>query len=416
MNRSLRQPTSAAAIQYGQSLPGIFYSDAGIFAEDLRILGQTQWQLADHASRIPRAGDYFLFSVGAESLIVVRDREHAVHALYNVCRHRGSRVCLEQSGHLAALVCPYHSWTYALDGRLRSAAAMDEDFDKTEYALRRAHVRVEQGFIFVNLAPGSPPDFEAFIARPRVFMTPHGFAEAKVAARRLYPTNANWKLIVENFLECYHCKPAHPTYCSVHSSDKLLAFGAGPGSASEDLVSRFSAELERWETQASAQGFMTGMFADGPHTPYFQAASRIPIGGGYATESIGGGPVAPLMGSYAAYDYAQTAINFNPVAYVISSSDHAVVFRFTPRAPLHTDVEALWLVRESASEGRDYDAQTLIHVWDVTLGEDKTITENNQAGVLSEQYAPGPHSRHEKRISDFVAWYTERLNMLREIR
>ncbi len=379
MNRSLRQPNSAAAIQYGQSLPGIFYSDAGIFAEDLRILGRTQWQLADHASRIPRAGDYFLFSVGAESLIVIRDREHAVHALYNVCRHRGSRVCLEQSGHLAALVCPYHSWTYALDGRLCSAAAMDEDFDKTEYALRRAHVRVEQGFIFVNLAPGSPPDFEAFIARPRAFMTPHGFAEAKVAARRLYPTNANWKLIVENFLECYHCKPAHPTYCSVHSSDKLLAFGAGPGSASEDLVS-------------------------------------IPIGGGYATESIGGGPVAPLMGSYAAYDYAQTAINFNPVAYVISSSDHAVVFRFTPRAPLHTDVEALWLVRESASEGRDYDAQTLIHVWDVTLGEDKTITENNQAGVLSEQYAPGPHSRHEKRISDFVAWYTERLNMLREIR
>jgi phenylpropionate dioxygenase-like ring-hydroxylating dioxygenase large terminal subunit len=403
---------NSIASSYGQSLPGKYYSDPVIFAADLKILGETQWQLVDHSSRIPQAGDYFLYSVGTESLIFVRDRNQQIHALYNVCRHRGSRVCLDASGHVNAFVCPYHAWTYTLDGRLRGAAEMDADFDKTRFPLRSAHVGVEQGFIFVNLAVGSPPDFEVFIERTRPFISPHDFSSTKVAVRKTYPTHANWKLIVENFLECYHCKPAHATYCSVHGSDKLLAFGAGPGSASDELIGPFAAELAAWEKHAASRGFLTGMFADDFRSAYFQAASRIPIGAGYATESIGGKAVAPLLGSYSEYDCAQTAVNFNPMGYVISSSDHAVVFRFTPRGPLATDVEALWMVRATAVEGRDYQPEVLTHVWDTTLIEDKTITENNQAGVLSSQYTPGPHSKHEKRISDFVAWYVERLNSL----
>jgi phenylpropionate dioxygenase-like ring-hydroxylating dioxygenase large terminal subunit len=405
------QPASEtfSAIPYGQSLPGNYYVDPAIFAADLDMLGRTQWLLVDHQSRIPSPGDYFLFSIGTESLIIVRDRENIVRALYNVCRHRGSRICLEAEGHASALICPYHAWAYSLDGRLRSAAAMHDSFDKTQYGLRSAHVRLEQGLIFVNLSAIGPPDFEVFAGRLRPFMAPHDFASAKVAARRIYPTAANWKLVVENFLECYHCQPAHPTYCKVHSREKLLAFGAGPGSASGDLLGAFSAELAVWEKTASNQGFLTGMFADGPHSPHFQAASRIPIGSGYATESLGGTPVAPLMGGYTEYDYAQTAMNFNALGYVISSSDHAVFFRFTPRGPTCTDIEALWLVRSTAIEGKDYDVEVLTHVWGVTLGEDKTITENNQAGVTSRQYSPGPHSQHETRISDFLAWYAGRM-------
>ena len=394
--------------RYGQSLPGRHYSDTGIFDRDMRMLGDTQWLLVDHASRIPRPGDYFLFTIGIESLIVIRDRAKAVHALYNVCRHRGSRVCLEASGHTASLVCPYHAWSYDLDGRLRGAAAMPEGFDRASHGLRSAHLQIEDGFIFVCLARDEAPDFEAFIGRFRPYLAPQGFGEAKVAVRHNYPTEANWKLVVENFLECYHCKPAHPTYCSVHSPEKLLAFGAGPGSSSAALANRFTTELAAWEAEAAQKGHVTGMFSDGAESEHFQAASRLPIGRGYLTESVGGTPVAPLMGSFAEYDRAQTALALNPLSYIMASNDHAAAFRFTPRGPCSTDVEALWLVRGDAAEGKDYDVRKLVQVWDVTLREDKIITENNQAGTQSAYYTPGPHSLHETRISDFLAWHSRR--------
>ena len=147
------------------------------------------------------------------------------------------------------------------------------------------------------------------------------------------------------------------------------------------------------------------MFADDRDSEWFQTASRIPIGGGYLSESVGGGAVAPLMGSFKEYDRAQTAIVFNPLGYVMASNDYAATMRFTPRGPTQTDVETLWLVRADAVEGKDYDPEQLTRVWDVTLREDKTITENNQLGVLSAIYSPGPHSLHETRISDFLAWY-----------
>ena len=407
MNDKTTRVDTDATLSYGGSLPGHFYSDAAIFAADLGFLCDTQWMLIDHASRIPNPGDYFLFAVGKENLIIIRDRENAVHAFYNVCRHRGSRICREKDGHVNLLVCPYHSWSYALEGQLRGAASMADNFEKSRYSLRSAHLRVEQGFIFINLATAQPPDFGQFIDRTLPFLAPHGFETARIATRKTYPTDANWKLVVENFLECYHCKAAHQTFCSVHSSEKLLAYGAGPGSASHELATQFSSQLVTWEREAAAKGFFTGMFADDWHAPYFQSASRLPIGHGYATESVGGVPMAPLMGDYTQYDYAQTAITLNPISHVLSSSDHAIAFRFTPRGPLTTDVEAIWLVRDSAVEGTDYDIAKLMRVWDVTLSEDKVITEDNQAGVLSTAYTPGPHSRHEARITDFCAWYAE---------
>jgi phenylpropionate dioxygenase-like ring-hydroxylating dioxygenase large terminal subunit len=154
-----------------------------------------------------------------------------------------------------------------------------------------------------------------------------------------------------------------------------------------------------------AAGQVVGMFGDDVDSPYFQGSGRMPIQKGFVTESMDGQPVAPLMGSYSAYDGGQTAFGFNPISYVMASNDHAVMFVFVPRGPLSTDVIATWLVDQDALEGRDYDPTHLIKVWDITLKEDKTITENNQRGILSRHYEPGLHSLHEKRISDFVAWY-----------
>lgn len=390
---------------YGRSLPQRFYCDANVCADDIRFLGDSQWILADHGKRIPEPGDYFLFQFGPESVIVLRDRNENVRAFYNVCRHRGSIICSAKSGQLAALTCPYHAWTYDLTGRLVGAAYMPADFDKATHSLRTAYVKVEDGLIFLNLSATGPPSFEEFIHRHRPYLRVHDLQNTKIAVRRTYPTVANWKLVVENFSECYHCGPAHPTFSSVHSAQRLLSLGAGRGSSSHTLSSRYRKELAAWDQLERQAGRPAGVFGDGPESPFFQGGGRTPIKSGYMTESVGGKPVAPLMGAFAAFDGSRTVAAFNPISYLIASNDHAVVLSFVPRDVLYTEVIASWLVHSDAEAGRDYDESDLTRVWDVTLREDKVITENNQLGVASRHYQPGRHSLVETRVSDFVSWY-----------
>ncbi|WP_162878030.1 aromatic ring-hydroxylating oxygenase subunit alpha [Trinickia diaoshuihuensis] len=401
---TLERPLSNPEWHNGFSLPQHLYCDADVFASDLDTLAKNQWLLVDHESRIARPGDYFTVEVGTESIIIIRDKSNAIHAHYNVCRHRGSRICLEQQGSVRALSCPYHAWTYELSGELKFARHMAPDFSPQAHRLNSCHVGVFAGLIFINLAPGNAPSFDTFIARFRPMLAPYCLTDSKVAARQVFPTHANWKLVVENFFECYHCKPAHPTYCSVHDEMKMLAFGAGPGS-SDGLGASYLETFAAWESMEKEAGRQPDMFSDGPDTPYFQSAARLPIGKGHVTESLDGKPVAPLIVSHGEYDGAQTGCVFNPISVLLANSDHAIGFRFNPRGPLSTDVEVFWLVARDAVEGVDYDPQQIKALWTITLLEDKTITENNQAGVSSIAYRPGPYSAQENKIAEFGAWY-----------
>jgi Rieske 2Fe-2S family protein len=389
----------------GRSLPQEYYTSPDIFAQDVRLIGDTQWQLVDHESRIKNPGDYFTFEFANESIIVVRNEKGAINAFYNVCRHRGSRICLEHSGSTKLLRCPYHSWTYDLNGALRPAQFMPEDFDRASNGLIPCHVRVFEGMIFLNFAEGEPPDFESCVGDMRPYLAPHGIGQAKIAAQNVYPTAANWKLCIENFLECYHCRSAHKAYCSVHDGQKMLAFGAGAGSSGGDIAAKYEVRLKAWEERTRAMGHFTGMFADGADSPYFRSAGRLPISDTAVTETLDGKPIARLMGSFREYDGGQTGLNFNAISTVLANNDHVVLFRFTPRGPLSTDVVTTWLVAPDAIEGKDYSVKRLTELWDVTLDEDKTITENNQLGVLSRSYRPGVYSQQEQRIADFGAWY-----------
>jgi len=131
------------------ALDRLFYTSQAIHERDLREVWGKSWIWAGHVSQIPEAGDYFLFEIGTESVIVVRDRQGEIHAHFNVCRHRGSRVCLEHSGNARVFSCPYHAWTYELHGGLRSARLMDDDFDRAAYSLMPVNVLVFQGLIFI---------------------------------------------------------------------------------------------------------------------------------------------------------------------------------------------------------------------------------------------------------------------------
>jgi Rieske 2Fe-2S family protein len=388
----------------GHSLPQGDYIDADLFQRDLALLGEHTWMVVDHVSRIPKAGDFFVHEFGADSIVVIRDRSLQVRAFYNVCRHRGSRICLTDSGTTRTLSCPYHAWTYDLEGKLISVPLDDGRMDKSTLGLQPAHVRVFQGLIFLNHSKGTPPSFDDYVARFEPFLAPYGLQNARVAARRTFPTSANWKLLVENFFECYHCKPSHPTYCRVHDELKMLAMGAGPGSGGE-YMARYAPIYDAWCARQRGLGRWVEPFSDGAEAPHFQSAGQIPIREGAVTESLDGQPVAPAMTAWGGHDGVQSGCVFNPVSTVLANPDFTIVFRMTPRTVLSSECEAIWLVRADAVEGKDYDVDRMCSVWLPTLGEDKTITENNQRGVLSSRYAPGPYQPQEQRIAEFAQWY-----------
>ncbi|MEM7293710.1 MAG: aromatic ring-hydroxylating dioxygenase subunit alpha [Pseudomonadota bacterium] len=393
----------------GQTLEQPFYCDEAIFQLDMRAVIERQWLLVDHESRIPSIGDYFIVKIAGEEIILARTEE-GVAGYFNVCRHRGSRVCLEQQGNAkSGFTCPYHAWHYGLDGALRSARLMPAEFDATAIALETCHTHVCDGLIFVCLQRESPPDFATAYASVLPMLQFHELQNAKVATRLQFPMRANWKLVCENFFECYHCNVAHPELMTVHSRLKYLAYGAGPNSGPKDAMEKFSPELDEWESRARAMGHPTGIFGDDENTLHLTGASRLPIKEGAVSETADGGPAAPLMGCFNEYDGGTTAITFNPLGTVLMPNDYAMVFRFTPRSALATDVEVIWLVDRDAREGRDYDVEKLTWLWRVTTEQDGTITENNQAGVMSSRYQPGTYATHEVGIETLKNWYLNRL-------
>ena len=200
-----------ARCQPGWSLPREFYLDEAIYRLDVAGVWRTGWLFAGHSSELSRPGDYFTLELDTDSIIVLRGDNGAVHALHNVCRHRGSLICTEPAGHLTRLVCPYHQWTYGLDGKLLACRGMAEDLDKTQFPLHRLEAREVEGLVFISLAT-DPAPFEPAFQALSPLVKPQGLARAKVAKAVDYLVQANWKLVWENNRECFHCNLNHPQY------------------------------------------------------------------------------------------------------------------------------------------------------------------------------------------------------------
>jgi phenylpropionate dioxygenase-like ring-hydroxylating dioxygenase large terminal subunit len=392
----------AAKHRLGYSLDQRFYCDGEVYEADMRAIVSRKWLVAGHVDRVRRRGDYFLFKAGKDSIIVVRSDEHTINAFYNVCRHRGSVICTEPQGHVARLTCPYHAWSYGLDGALMQARLMPADFSKADNGLHRCHVRVFHGFIFINLSEGAPVDFDATFADLGPYLDFHGFADAKIAHAESYPTGANWKLVVENFVECYHCAPSHPEFCSMHPPQALIAFGAGPSSGPREAVDAYLPVLKAWEARAGALGRPIGTVDDGPESSHLRLLLQRTIREGFESETEDGIPAAPLMGKRTQFDQGRMYLSFSPFTQLVATNDFAVLFLFTPRGTSSTDVDLYWLVDGKAGE---VDVPKMIWGWDRTTRQDKIITENNQTGIESTRYQPGRYSEHERRVVTFHQWY-----------
>lgn len=397
MIRSRAIEEALARYRPGWSLEQYFYTDVELFEYERRTWLARQWYLIGHASEIPQTGSYIVRELLGESLIVVRAAPGVVQGFFNVCRHRGSRICRED-GTATAFTCPYHAWSYALDGRLRSAAALVDGADRGALGLKPVRLREVGGLLFCALDPNAPSlDAAAGFAPGLEYQ---GIPGARIAARRQYPTAANWKLVLENFHECYHCLPAHPQYSGVMGHVKRYAMDSA-GQSDE-----WNREVDAWVSTEAVGDFPGAVFETAEAEWDNAQITRFPIGAGRKTQSEDGQPVAPLMGRYPRYDGGVASFGVPPFAFFFGLNDHAVLFQFLPRTAEYTDVTITWLV-DAAAPSDAVDVERLVWLWDVTTRQDKTIIEANAAGVRSRAYEPGPFSKLEQwgvpMISQYVA-------------
>ena len=378
----------------GMSLERDFYTSEAIYNNDIRHYWNSSWIWVGHVSQVPNTGDFFLFDYGTESLIIALDKQGEIGVFLNVCRHRGSRVCMEQRGNRRVFACPYHAWTYELNGDLRVAREMGQDFDPTEYSLLKAHVRIFEGMIFACTAK-SPPDIEAGLQKLAPLLAPFDFNNLKIAHSASYPVPANWKLAVENYMECYHCAPSHKDYARSHSIKDPEYLRTELTEAMKDRSRAVGLRTDEVSISSDAEG-KTDM--DFYHRRY-------PLFDGYLTGSKSGEPLAPLLGNLKGFDGGTTDLQIGILNNFLVYSDHVVGYRFIPRSVQETDIEVIWFVRGDAQAGKDYDLQDLTWLWDVTSQDDERIIRLNQEGVNSFHYIPGPLSHMEWGIRAFYDGY-----------
>jgi phenylpropionate dioxygenase-like ring-hydroxylating dioxygenase large terminal subunit len=382
----------------GWSLDQRFYTDPAIYALELRKILLQNWFVAGHISQVPDSGNFIVSTMDRESAIIVRGSDGEVKAFANVCRHRGSLICLQESGSARKFECPYHGWMYDIDGNLKAARAMPAEFDRTLFSLKPVAVEVLAGLIFICFSD-SPPSLAAArkdLAEPFALFD---FDHLKLAAKKTYPIPANWKLAVENYQECYHCATAHPEYARMHT---LMLDPAKLERIQDKMRRRFSA-------CGIKDIYIDCVDTFAPDGEQGYGYSRTAMFEGYKTGSRDGEAVAPLLGNLKDYDHGASDFTLGPFTYLLAYSDHVVGYVFTPVDHRNCKCEIYWLVRGDAVAGRDYDTDELTWLWDITTKADKSIIVNNWKGVQSAYYEPGPFSNMEDPEERYIDWIVREL-------
>jgi Rieske 2Fe-2S family protein len=395
MNSQSEMLSALASRRHGHTLPRKFYTDPAFYQADLDNLYYREWLFVGHDCELAEPGSYFTLQVGDYPIIVVRGRDGAIRAFNNSCRHRGSRICSAERGSAVRLVCPYHNWSYDLDGRLLFARDMGKGFDPKPLGLKPVHCASIGGYLWLCLAP-EPPDIAEFRAKVAPYLAPHRLSEAKIAHQSTIVENGNWKLVWENNRECYHCAPNHPELCRTFPEAPTVT--GVEGAMSDPFIADHWARCEalglpsRFELSADGQYRTT-------RVPLMREAVSYTMSGKAAVRRpLSEGVLEPNIGALLLFHYPTT---WNHIL-----GDHAVTFRVLPLGPTQTEVTTKWLVHKDAVEGVDYQIDELTMVWNATNDQDRRIVEENQRGVSSPAFEPGPYNAlHEGGVMQFVEWY-----------
>ncbi len=362
-----------------RTLPQRYFVSSEVMAQEEEEIFLKHWLLVGHQSQIPKAGDYFVQEAAGESVIIARDRSGVIRGFYNVCRHRGTRLCEDSGGHSSTIQCPYHAWTYGLDGRLIGSPHMDDvpGFDRSQYSLHPANLELWEGFIFVNVGDNDMP-LEQWFAPLAGKFSNWNLPRLRSVKRIEYDVKANWKLMFENYSECYHCPGVHPMLSKVSPYD----------SAENDLT-------------------------EGPFLGGFMRINK-----GKSLTMSGEACAIPVAGKDQEQDQEHEQEGKDRVFYysifpnmlLSIHPEYVMVHQLWPQSPDRTLIVCDWFFHPDASERDGFNPEDAIEFWDVTNKQDWHVCELSQQGIASRAYEPGPYSTRE---SIPAAWDREYLRRMK---
>ncbi len=347
------------------------------FRRDIEAVFRPRWHYAAHASELATPGSFVTFALGDDEVVICRTSNGELAAYYNVCPHRGHRLCTAERGQLARnFVCPYHGWSFSKDGgACVSATRMNADFDKSPYGLKAAWVEDFRGLIFVCLDDNRPTPVaeltEGLVAGDGI--GGYDLTRMKVGATIQMEFAANWKLLRENDDECYHCMINHP-----------------------ELIEGY----DPWS------GFTVIEDLDAPHHMWTSDEwALLELGNTYDAKQVCAVP-APRTEGEAGFGNADAQFFWQPSGHVVLTRDHAWFWLIRPLGAERTLLTQHWLVAAEAEEGRDYDRDTLTKLFNVTMTQDRALCEEVQRGIKMRAYQPGPFNpHHQSPAAAFYRWY-----------
>ena len=367
------QPTITTFRPGARTLPGEYYVSDAILAEERERIFARAWHCVGRAARVADPGQYFLCTIAGESIIVLRDRKGVLRAFFNVCRHRGTRICSGEAGRFGETIqCPYHAWTYRTDGELIGAPHMQDaaGFDKKDYPLHAAAIGEWEGFLFVSIDRDPQPFETAW--RPMIGrLSRYGLRDLVVGHRVVYDVQANWKLAFQNYSECLHCPTIHPKLATV------LPYQSG----ANDLI----------------EGPFLGGYME--ITPPNQSATMSgALAGALVSSSL------PEADRHRAFYYT-----LMPNMFLSLHPDYVNYYLVHPVSPGRTRIESEWLFHPDTVRDGSKNIRDAIEFWDLTNRQDWDIVERSQLGISSRRYEPGPYSARE---SIPAAWDREYLKWM----
>jgi Rieske 2Fe-2S family protein len=351
-----------------KTLPASWYTSNEIFARERERIFARDWICVGRTESIASTGNFFVADVDGESIIVTRDGAGNVRAFYNVCRHRGTRMCEESAGTFkGSIQCPYHAWTYALDGTLKAARNMSDvpGFDRADYPLNSVRVAEWEGFIFLNL-DANAPSFEKSHAALIGRFSKWEIGSLKTARTIEYDLACNWKLVFLNYSECYHCPLVHPQL------DKLSPSDSGKNDLSDGAILGGYSELRPEVTSLTTSG----------HT------ARPPLG------TVEGDDVNRI------YYYS-----IFPSMLLSLHADYVMVHYAKPLGVDRTHISCSWLFDPKTMAQPGFDPSDAVDFWDLTNRQDWHVSELTQKGLRSRGYIPGPYSNAEGLLNSFDRHY-----------
>jgi Rieske 2Fe-2S family protein len=394
----------------GHSLPAGLYSREDVFEADVDVFFRKHWICIGLECDVPEPGDANVINIGNSSLIILRDDDNQIRVVHNVCRHRGSRILDAGSSVVSKLVCPYHQWTYELDGELAYAPHMGADFDKSCKSLSPVNFKSIGGLIYACLCDNPPADIDRLEEIMTERLAPYDIRNTKVAFQTDVVEHGNWKLTMENNRECYHCSANHPELC-VSFVD--LDFGFDPESLSpedreqaEQHEALYADKTKSWEADGYPSAAVEQLVDCETN---FRTQRLIISGAGESQTPDATAASSKLLGTMTRKDLGDTHL-WGHNSWNHFMGDHAVVAIVIPLSADKTLVRTKWLVHKDAVEGVDYDLEKLTNVWVATTDQDAELVARSHAGVLDPAYVPGPYSRFsETNLDKFATWYIDRM-------